>query len=316
MTASLLRPVLRHSIVPALLAACFVATNAGCGDDDDDDAPSRVDGDRDGRCSRRRPPPGELVMPCADMATVVLNAPGALRAGVDPSTLWVRACVDASCVDAPLFDGRDAENLDDAVFRFGLDLRGSSCNGPRIAALSVYDTLAKAPLFTETREVSTACPGKTCVAPEIAFAVPDDAFACESRGALVTLRADEAIALPAGAVPTGTVCVDGDCSDAIFFPLTPEGIAEDVTIDVLVQGVERSRVEATGHQVKLTINPGGAGPLYTETFELSLDPITSFSCAEARVPDLVLPLRPEMFGASDEEGGGRPPPFEPATGSL
>jgi hypothetical protein len=308
MTASLLPSVLRRAFVPALLATCFFAAGTGCDDGYEED-----DWGSDGSAPRkrcRRQPDGKSDLACPSSARFVLNAPGAVRAGVDPSTLWVRACVDSHCTDQPLFAGRPVlEAGDEGSFRFDVDLGGLSCDrGTYLAAISLYDTLARAPVFTEVREVSLACAPGACRTPVLGFAAPDEAFRCEQRGALIGLRAAEPVAVPEGVDPVAIVCVDELCSDAIALPVGEEGIEPGLAIDVLIQGVDRSLEKATTHEVKLLVGPGRDSYLFTETFELVLDPATSFACALERAPDFVLPLRPDMFEAS---GGGRPPPYVP-----
>lgn len=313
MTASLLRSVLRRALAPALLASCFVGAGAACDDDDSDDAWSDGPSGRDENCRRgrrRREAPPAV---CASSAGFVLDAPGAARAGVDPSTLWVRACVDAICTDRPLFSGAPELDRGEGIFSFDLSLAALSCGqGPHLAAISLYDSLARAPLFTDAREVSLACDGAGCRLPSFRFAVPADAFRCEERGALIGLRAPAAIALEPGAAPAVVVCVDSLCSEPIALPVGEAGIEPGLTVDVLVQGVERSAVEATKHVVELKVGPGRDSALFSETFELVLDPTSSFACEAERAPDYVLPLRADMFSALDP-GGGRPPPYQPGS---
>lgn len=324
MTASVLHSFVRRSFLPALLASCFVVVGTGCEDEDDYDSGwGRGDHGGSQKCNRRRPPPPSPADPlvCVGSATVVLRAPAALQPGVDPSTLWVRACVDDRCSDSPLPAGLPEGALDEfeqaeAAFEFPLELGELSCGPhPRLAAVSIYDTLTKAPVFTAVSEVSLVCEGPGCEVPVIEFVVPDDAFTCEARGALIRLQVNEPIALPEGAEPTATVCVDGFCSEAIVLPVTESGLGPGLNIDVMLQGVDRSSVEATAHVVDLTIGPAaeGASP-YTESFELLLDPASSFACDLRRDPDFVLPLQPAMFAAPPSPGGGRPPPYEPVSG--
>ncbi|HEU4406312.1 MAG TPA: hypothetical protein VFS43_13690 [Polyangiaceae bacterium] len=309
MTASLLPSVLRRAFVPALLATCFFAAGTGCDDDyEEDDWGSDEGGPRKKRCRRR--PDGEPDLACPSSARFVLNAPGAVRAGVDPSTLWVRACVDSHCTDQPLFAGSPVlEEGDEGSFGFDVDLAGLSCDrGTYLAAISLYDTLDRAPVFTEVREVSLACAADGCRTPVLAFTAPDDAFRCEQRGALIALRAAEPIAVPEGVDPVVVVCVDDLCSDAITLLVGEGGIEPSLAVDVLIQGVDRSLEKATTHEVKLLVGPGRDSYLFTETFELVLDPATSFACDLERAPDFVLSLRPDMFVGT---GGGRPPPYVP-----
>lgn len=311
MTASLLRSVLRGAFAPALLGLCVLATNTGCdGEEEDgwdnDERPS-------GKCGgRRRQPPGEAALDCPSSAVFSLSAPGATRAGVDPSTLWVRACVDSHCADQPLFAGDTGLTGNEGVFNFGVELTDLACQrGPSLAAFSLYDTLDKAPLFTAVREVSLACDTRLgCPAPVLTFEAPDDIFRCEQRGALIALQAPEAIAVALDALPVVIVCVDGSCSDAIQLPVNDGVIDTSLAIDVMIQGVDRSSKEATTHEVTLKVGPGRDSALFTETFELLLEPATSFACDLERAPDFVLPLRPDMF-ADLSPGGGRPPPYVP-----
>jgi hypothetical protein len=315
MTASLLRSVLRGAFAPALLGLCVLATNTGCDGEEEDG----WDGDErpSGKCGgRRRPPPGESDLGCPSSAVFSLSAPGATRAGVDPSTLWVRACVDSRCTDQPLFTGAtdlaEGEGEGESVFTFDVGLADLDCRrGPSLAAISLYDTLDKAPLFTAVREVSLACDARLgCRAPVLTFEAPGDIFRCEQRGALIALQAPEAIPLSPDAVPVVIVCVDGSCSDAIQLPVNDGAIDTSLAIDVMIQGVDRSKEEATTHEVTLKVGPGRDSALFTETFELLLEPATSFACDLERAPDFVLPLRPDMF-ADLGPGGGRPPPYVP-----
>lgn len=324
MTASLLNSVLRRAFLPALLASCFVVVGTGCEDSDSsyDDGPSSRGDSGCPKRNLRHPPPPEEPLHCASEANIVLQAPAALQAGVDPSTLWVRACIDERCVDRPLFSGidgpddRDVEQAKREGFLFTLDVDGLSC-GPQasLVAVSLYDTLSKAPLFTEVSEIALGCTGLACPVPSVTFAVPVGAFTCAPRGALVRLQVSEPIALPDDAVPSAIVCVDGICSSAIFLPLSPSGLEPGLEVDVLVEGIERSSVEETKHVVELMLSSAKNGEApRTETFELLLEPAASITCDVERTPDLVLPLQPGMFAAPADPGGGRPPPYNPAAG--
>jgi hypothetical protein len=327
MTASLLHSVLRRSFVPALLASCFVVAGTGCDDDDSSygDGPSSRGSGRGEKCNRQRPPLPSLQeepQRCADNAVIMLRAPAALQAGVERSSLWVRACIDDRCSDYPLPTGivngalDSAGAPDGALFAFPLQVAGLGC-GPQanLAAVSLYDTLTKAPLFTDVRPISLACGSFECLSPSVEFAVPDEAFTCEPRGALIRLQVSEPIALPDDAVPTAIVCVDGICSSAIFLPLTPSGLEPGLEVDVLVEGVDRSNITETKHVVELMLNSAieGEAPR-TETFELVFESAASFICNVERNPDLVLPLQPGMFPAPADPGGGRPPPYNPGAG--
>ncbi|MCU0686756.1 MAG: hypothetical protein MUF34_31665 [Polyangiaceae bacterium] len=317
MTASLLNSVLRRSFLPALLASCFVVVGTGCEDSDSSygDGPSSRG---DGGCSKRnlRRPPQAEPLRCADSAVVMLRAPAARQAGVDLSTLWVRACIDDRCSDYPLPNGVlngaiDSAGAEEALFTFPLQVTGLSC-GPQanLAAISLYDTLTKAPIFTAVSEISLGCSNLACPTPSVMFAVPDEAFSCAPRGALVRLQVSDPIALPDDAVPSAIVCVDGICSSAIFLPLSPSGLEPGLEVDVLVEGVDRSSVKETKHVVELMLSSAKNGEApRTETFELVLEPAASIACGIERSPDLVLPLQPGMFAAPADPGGGRPPPY-------
>lgn len=311
MKASFLRSILHRALAPAVIASCFVAVGAGC-----DDGDSYDDFEAEGggcRKSGRRRPQEEPPAGCASFAHFILDAPGVAQPGVDPSSLWVRACIDAICVDRPLFSGTPELDRGKSSFGFDVGLDGLTCGQQlNLAAISLYDTVANAPLYTDVRAVSMACKADSCRLPPLEFKAPDDAFRCEQRGAFIELVSPDAIALVPDAQPLAVVCIDDLCSEPITVPTGSSGIEAGLTIDVFLQDVERSRVEATKHQARLVVSSARDAETFSESFELLLNPAASFACSSERTPDIVLPLRPDMFGSSNP-GGGRPPPYVPDT---
>jgi hypothetical protein len=311
MKASFLRSILHRALAPAVIASCFVAVGAGC---DDGDSHDDFD-DEGGECRKydRRRPQEEPPVGCASSAHFILDAPGAVQPGVDPSSLWVRACIDATCVDRPLFSGDPELDRGEGSFGFDLALAGLACGRQlNIAAISLYDKIANAPLYTDVRAVSMACKADSCRLPPLEFKAPDEAFRCGQRGTFIELVSPDAIALVPDAQPFAVVCVDDLCSEPIAVPTGSAGIEAGLAIDVFIQGVERSSVEATKHQARLVVSSASDAETFSQSFELLLSPTASFTCSSERAPDFVLPLRPEMFGSSNP-GGGRPPPYVPDT---
>ncbi len=301
------------------VAALFCAAAAsGCGESGcGTEAPPNGAWQGDDEPSSRAP-----TTACPPLLSVLLRTSrGALarQAGVDPSGLSVRFCVDSSCEDLPLDAARAGFEGDQPVLAFDLALDDLDARAPtHLAALSIYAPGGVAPLFTAAREIylesAGACSGSACSACPVnvvPFGVtpkgdepPGGLPEPEACGGEVvaSVRAEGVIALGATSL-AAQLCVDELCREATLS--FPRGVIAAGEFAELVLPLGARFDAGPEHVIKLSLGYEPGAPVYSEARLMPLDEIASLGCDRSGEPDVVFSIRPESLGT-------RPPPQGPA----